>query len=140
MNIPIKLFYPESKVPTQSKRGDAGYDLYCCEAKPVTLYPNERYAFSTGVGMSIPLGYYGRIAGRSGLAIKGIDVLGGIIDHGYTGLIKAILINDGPALIINPGDRIAQLIIEACHSVTFVPVDYLDDTERGVGGFGSTGS
>lgn len=90
--------------------------------------------------MSIPAGYYGRVAGRSGLAIQGIDVLGGVVDHGYTGLIKAILLNTShDNLQINPGDRIAQIVIEACQEVTFTIVDHLDDTDRGAGGFGSTG-
>ncbi len=86
-------------------------------------------------------GYYGRIAPRSGLAAKyGIDVLAGVCDASYRGEVGVVLINHGNAAFpIKPGDRIAQLIIEACAPVTWRVVDQLSDTSRSNGGFGSTG-
>lgn len=138
MNIPIVLA-PGAKAPTKARRGDAGYDLYALHAS--TILPGERWVASTGVSLAIPGDYYGRIAGRSGLAAKaGIDVLGGVLDSSFTGPVSVILLNtSNAAVVIQAGDRIAQLIIEACHLATFIPVDYLDTTERGAGGFGSSG-
>lgn len=138
MNIPIVLD-GTAYIPTQAKRGDAGYDLYSPIA--LTIAPGKRELINTGIALAIPAGYYGRLAGRSGLANKaGIDVLGGVLDSSYRGYVGVILLNtsDQP-FVINRGDRIAQLIIEACHLATFIPVDYLDTTDRGAGGFASTG-
>lgn len=140
MNIPMAAeTWAAAYAPTQAKRGDAGYDLRA--PYDDILEPGERKVIDTGLSFAIPEGYYGRIAPRSGLAAKmGIDVLGGVVDSSYRGKVGVILLNTGSsALAISKGDRIAQLIIEACHTATFVPVDYLDASDRGAGGFGSTG-
>ena len=161
MEIFIKKVHPSATLPTAACNWDAGYDLYACE--PASILPMERKAVSVGIAIEIPLGYYGRIAPRSGLAIhKGVDVLGGVIDSQYRSEIKVILINLNlpEALFVNnknkyanaynnifgskmrydiaPGDRIAQLIIEKCHHVSWKQREELSDSERD-GGFGSTG-
>ena len=95
----------------------------------------------TGISISIPRGYYGRVAPRSGLALRdGIDVLAGVIDAGYRGEVGVILINFGDkSFAFRKGDRIAQLIIEKCHEVEWQEVDELNGTARGDDGFGSSG-
>ena len=125
--------------PRRRKRGDAGYDLY--SPASYTIEPGKRLLINTGVSLAIPNGYYGRVAARSGLAAKaGIDVLGGVLDSSYRGYVGVILLNTSDQTFsINSGDRIAQLIIEACFAADFVQVSYLDDTDRGAGGFGHSG-
>ena len=138
MNIPIKLA-EGATLPAQARRGDAGYDLCCLHN--ATMLPGERWVATTGVSRAIPPGHYGRIAPRSGLAAKkGIDVLGGVVDCAYRGDIGVILLNTSKDVVtFDAGDKIAQLIIETCHSANFTIVDYLDNTDRGAGGFGHTG-
>ncbi len=142
MQIPIKLLSPSAVIPARAKEHDAGYDLFNAEPEAVVLQQNERRLFPTGVAMAIPAGYYGRIADRSGLAKKeGLHVLGGVVDCGYGGNIGVILINLGWLPVrIEPGQRIAQIIIERCETAEFQVVDELPTSERGAGGFGSTGS
>jgi dUTP pyrophosphatase len=103
----------------------------------------QRKMVATGVQLEIPEGYYGRIAPRSGLALKqGIDVLAGVIDSSYRGEIKVIIFNTDNQKVfkVNVGDRIAQLIIEKHYNFDFVEVEDLETTDRGEGGFGSSGS
>lgn len=141
MNLPIKLLNPDAKMPTKGSSGSAGYDLYASIEDPWAIECGQRVAVPTGISVAIPEGYYGRIAPRSGLAYKhGIDVFGGVIDSDYRGEIKAILYNtEGDDFQMKPGDRIAQLIIERCHDVKFIEFDELPPSDRGNGGFGSTG-
>lgn len=160
MKIKIKRLYPGAIIPTRAKSSDAGYDLYAGETR--VIGPMDRLVISTGICVEIPEGYYGRVAPRSGLAIKeGIDVLGGVIDSGYRSDIGVILINLNLPDIVNAskyakahqvlfgqrnrmqiekGDRIAQLIIEKCHDIEFEEVEALSESERGESGFGSSGS
>ncbi len=139
MKIRVKKVFAEANLPTRANDSDAGYDLYSTESLPIT--PSSRQAICTGICVEIPKGYYGRIAPRSGLALKaGVDVLGGVIDSGYRDEIKVILINLGETLVsIDEGDRIAQLIIEKCEDIEWENVDSLNDSERGESGFGSSG-
>ena len=125
--------------PTRSNDADAGNDLRANKA--TMLSPGERQLIGTGITVAIPLGFYGLIAPRSGLAVKnGIDVLGGIVDSGYSGEIMVCLINHGQTMFrVQPGDRIAQLIIQPCASVEWEQVSVLPETKRGAAGFGSTG-
>ena len=137
----IKFLSKEAKVPMRANPSDAGADL--CSVEDFILNPLERKAISTGISLEIPEGHYGRIAPRSGLAYKnGIDVLAGVVDSSYRGEIKVILFNTDKEnyFKINIGDRIAQLIIEKHFNFEFEIVEDLSYTQRGEGGFGSTGT
>jgi dUTP pyrophosphatase len=142
LTIPLKKLDPSIEAPQAQNRGDAGYDLRSTE--DVVIEPGERALVGTGIALAIPEGYAGFVQPRSGLAIKhGITALNspGLIDSGYRDEIKVILINHDPreAFEIKKGDRIAQLVIQRYESVDFVETDNLEDSERGLGGFGSTG-
>jgi dUTP pyrophosphatase len=138
MEILIKKTHPEATVPTQATEGDAGYDLYSVEE--VTLAPLARAIIKTGISVAIPLGFYGRVAPRSGLALKkGLDVLAGVIDAGYRGDVGVVLINlSAESVTLEKKSKIAQLIIEKCHDVDWLEVDDLSESERGDGGYGSS--
>lgn len=136
----IKLTDFNSQIPTKGSEHSAGYDLYsCCNA---LIYPQERALVKTGIVLEIPEGYYGRIAPRSGLALKnGIDVMAGVIDSDYRGEIGVILYNTDKKIPfhIKIGDRIAQLIIEKYYNFDLEKSEDLNFSDRGSGGFGSTG-
>lgn len=143
-SIPCRLLDSRATLPTRRSEGAAGYDIHALlprDQESLTIAPMARAMIPTGLSMSIFYGYYGRIAPRSGLAVRyGIDVLGGVIDSDYTGEIKVILINLGSEpFVVRTGDRIAQLIIESCADKRFIAVDTLPFTSRGDSGFGSTG-
>lgn len=129
-------------LPTFAHAGDAGMDLRSIET--VTLQPMERRLVATGLAVAIPDGYAGLVLPRSGLALKkGLTVANtpGLIDAHYRGELKVIAINVDPKnpVTIEAGDRIAQLVIQRIPEVQIVEVDELDDTDRGEGGFGSSG-
>ena len=135
----IKKLHPDAITPTKGTPVAAGYDLYCIEDFEIPA--RERAMISTGIAVHIPHGCYGRVAPRSSLALKfGIDVGAGVIDEDYRGELKVILFNHSNNNFVGKkGERIAQLIIEQiCHCPITV-VDDLNQTERGEGGFGSTG-
>jgi len=135
----VKSLGPNFKSPFRKHKTDAGYDIHAAEEW--ILSPGDWHAVSTQMAVAIPPGYYGRVAPRSGLAFKhAIDVLAGVCDSSFRGEIKAILINHGKEdYKIEIGDRIAQLIIEKIATPPVEVVDDLDETDRGEGGFGSTG-
>ena len=139
----IEIIGPEDMMPHYGSEEAAGADLRACVDTPVTLKPGERAMIPTGLRMAIPSGYEGQVRPRSGLAArKGLTVLNspGTIDADYRGDVKVILINLGQDEVqIARGERIAQLIIAPVTRVDFCNVESLDDTERGHGGFGSTG-
>jgi len=141
MKIDVMKTVGDAHLPTYARDGDAGADLYSLHA--VNIMPGEYKLVSTGIAMAIPQGYVGLIHPRSGLAAKhGITVLNapGTIDAGYRGEIKVLLINHGKEIYnIERAERIAQLVIQKVENVFFEPVDELDVTERGIGGFGSSG-
>lgn len=136
----FKRLHAEAKLPTRGSAEAAGLDIYAAE--PVTLAPGKRAVVRTGVSVAIPRGFYGRVAPRSGLAVRhGIDTLSGVIDSDYRGEILCVLVNHGDEPFeIEPGARIAQLIIESIALPEPEWADKLDETVRGAGGFGSTGS
>jgi len=140
MKISVLKLHPDATLPTQGAPFDAGYDLTSVEHKKIP--PMGRAVVPTGISMEIPEGFYGRVAPRSGLAVKkGIDVLAGVIDSGYRNEIGVVLINLGGSLVTLPaGTRIAQIIIEKCHEVEWNDVEELGASNRGQGGFGSTGT
>ena len=129
-----------AKIPTRGSAGAAGYDLSSTEN--VCVYPGKRALISTGIAVKLPQGVYGRVAPRSGLAVKnGIQVGAGVVDADYQGEVKVLLFNHGDMQFnVNVGDRIAQLICERYEAPEVIIVTSLDDTSRGEGGFGSTGT
>lgn len=140
MRIDIKHLTQSAKTPVRAKAGDAGSDLFADH--PYILAGGDRAVIKTGIAIAVPEGYYARVAPRSGLAVKaGIDVLAGVIDAGFRSEVGVVLINHGTNdFRIDAGDRIAQLIIEACHPVEWNGVTELPSSERGENGFGSSGT
>ncbi len=141
LQINVKKLSENATIPTQGTSFAAGYDLYAAEDAVVVC--GTRKLIKTNISMEITPGYYGRIAPRSGLAYKnGIDVLAGVIDSDYRGDIGVILHNTDKNIdfTVKKGDRIAQIIFEACYTATLNNVDNLDNTLRQAGGFGSTGT
>ncbi len=143
MQVRIKRLDPGLPLPSYAHDGDAGMDLYSRE--DLTLAPGERALVGTGLALAIPNGYAGFVQPRSGLAIRhGLSLVNtpGLIDSHYRGELKVIAINlDSAAPIdIHRGDKVAQLVIQRVERAQFVEVDALDDTVRGEGGFGSTGT
>ena len=139
MKLLIKRLSEDSIVPTRASPGSVGYDLY--STSNMFIPPLERGIVNTGIAATIPMGVYGRIAPRSGLAVKhGIQTGAGVIDPDYTGELKVILFNHGSEKFeIKQGDRIAQLILEKCETPLIEEVNAIKDTERGTRGFGSSG-
>lgn len=165
LNIRFVRAKSNAQIPTRADNDEtnAGYDLYACES--TTIRPFERKIIPIGLKIEIPEGYYGRIAPRSGLAVKkGIDVMAGVIDSGYRNEVGVVLVNFevlgflahlfqlSKALAafsqmfglpgefqINPGDRIAQIIFEKCHSASWQETDKLSESKRGLTGFGDSG-
>ena len=164
MQIKVKKLNPNAKLPTQGSQYAAGYDLYAVET--VWIEGNKTRLISTGLSIEIPEGYFGAIYARSGLATKqGLRPANcvGIIDSDYRGPVMVAIHNDSPeiemksismgdntyvnkpginetaAKKIDAGQRIAQLVIQKFEPIEFLEVDELDTTERGQGGFGSTG-
>ena len=140
----IKPLSPLATIPTYQTNGSAGLDLHACVSEDLTLEPGERLMVPTGLAMAIPKGYEGCVRPRSGWAWKhGLTVLNspGTIDSDYRGEIKVILYNTGkePILIAN-GERIAQLVVQVVPQIMVSVVSELDETTRGEGGFGSTGT
>ncbi len=134
---------PDVGVPEYAHAGDAGCDL--TSRAEVVLEPGDRAIVPTGIAMSIPPGYAGFVQPRSGLAIKhGVSIVNtpGLIDSHYRGEIKVVLINLDPSELfhVRKGDKICQLVFQKVEQADFVQVNGLDETERGSGGFGSTGT
>ena len=142
VNVNIKRLDESIELPTYAYEGDAGLDLRAAE--DVLIKPFERCLVSTGIAIALPDGFAGFVQPRSGLAIKqGLTVLNtpGLIDAHYRGELKVIAINLDPntPVQIKRGDRIAQLVIQEVPCVTLTEVSVLDETDRGAGGFGSSG-
>jgi len=141
--VPVKRLahFAGLELPAYATDGAAGMDVLAAE--DVTLPPGGRHAVSTGLAMAIPHGFEIQVRPRSGLALKhGISVPNapGTIDSDYRGELKVIVINHGTeTFAIHRGDRIAQLVLAPVTRASWLPVDELDGTERGEGGFGSTG-
>ena len=142
VTLPIKRLDPTVELPSYAYEGDAGLDLRSNE--DVTLAPLERKLVSTGLAIAIPEGYAGFVQPRSGLALReGLSMANtpGLIDAHYRGELKVCAINLDPSksIHIQRGERIAQLVIKQVPVVSLQEVDELDETDRGVGGFGSSG-
>lgn len=131
------------QLPSYATVGSAGMDLKANTSEPIALKPMERYLFPTGIYIQLPEGYEAQIRPRSGLAVKyGITVTNatGTIDMDYIGEIGVSLINlSNETFVVHPGERIAQMVIAKYEKISWKEVSVLDETERGSGGFGSTG-
>ncbi|WP_417144924.1 dUTP diphosphatase [Raoultibacter massiliensis] len=143
IEVPIRLIDSGLEMPAYAHPGDAGLDLR--SSTDMSLAPFERALVPTGIAVAIPEGYAGFVVPRSGLAIKqGLSIVNapGLIDSCYRGEIKIIAINLDPAakIEIKRGDRVAQLVIMATPVVSLATCDQLEESERGAGGFGSSGS
>jgi dUTP diphosphatase len=141
IEVPIRRLRPDAIVPERAYAGDAGVDLAACER--VALAPGERVAVGTGLAVAIPEGFAGFVQPRSGLAARhGITIVNapGLIDSGYRGEVRVVLLNTDrrAPFVVEPGMRIAQLVVLAVPDVELVEVDELPETERGVRGFGSS--
>ncbi|MCB7108318.1 dUTP diphosphatase [Agathobacter rectalis] len=143
MHVKVKKLTETSKLPTRGSVFSAGFDLYADNNVDITIHPHETRKIGTGLALEIPDGYYGAIFARSGLATKeGLRPANcvGICDSDYRGeYIVAIHNDSNEDRVIEPKERIAQLIIMQYPHITFEEVDELSDTSRGEGGFGSTG-
>ena len=142
MKLPIARLNEEAVLPSRAHEGDAGLDLRACEAAHIG--PGERWSVGTGIAVEIPDGHAGLVLPRSGLAKRhGISLVNspGLIDSGYRGEIRVLLLNTDPAEVfrVEPGDRIAQLVITPIALVEPVEAEILTDSARGDGGFGSSG-
>jgi dUTP pyrophosphatase len=143
VRIEVQRLDPALPMPAYARDGDAGLDLYAAET--VTLAPGARAAVGTGIAVAIPPGCAGFVLPRSGLALRhGLSLVNtpGLIDAGYRGEIRVILINhdrEAPVTLTR-GDRIAQLVIQRIEPADLIEVDKLSPTSRGSGGFGSTGA
>ena len=142
LQVPLKLVDDAAVAPQSAYAGDAGIDLR--STADMTLQPFERALIPTGLAMAIPEGYAGFVLPRSGSAIKqGLSLVNapGLIDSNYRGEIKCIAINlDAKTPIeVHVGDRVAQLVIMRVEQAALMQVDELDETQRGAGGFGSSG-
>lgn len=143
MKLKVKKLNPKAKIPSYQTNGSAGADLCALLESPVTIEPNQTVLIPTGLSFAIPEGYGGFIFARSGLASKkGLAPANkvGVIDSDYRGELMVALHNHGKeAQTILPEDRIAQFVIMPILQADFLLVDTLEETERGAGGFGSTG-
>ena len=144
MQIKIKKVNPNAKLPTHGSEQAAGYDLYAClDTENITIDAHKTVKVPTGLSMAIPEGYFGAIFARSGLAAKeGLRPANcvGVVDSDYRGEFIVMLHNDTnePKTVEN-GDRVAQLVVMPYMPIDFEETDSLDETQRGTGGFGSTG-
>lgn len=144
MKINIKLLNELAKVPTRGSEYAAGYDLYAATDKVINILPHDTVKIGTGIAVELKKGTFGGIFARSGLATKrGLRPSNcvGVIDSDYRGELIVALHNDTSEIAeVKPGERIAQLIVMPYESIEFEEVDILEDTKRGNGGFGSTGT
>ncbi len=141
--VSVKLLDPRAKLPAYGSADAAGADLYALADEPVTIAPGQTVLIHTGIALAIPQGYVGLVYARSGLATKqGLAPANkvGVIDADYRGELMVALHNHGgEPRTVQSGDRVAQLVIAPYLTAQFQPADELDDTQRGEGGFGSTG-
>ena len=142
MDLPVAKLNDEAVLPSRAHEGDAGLDLYACEAAHIG--PGERWSVGTGVAVEIPYRHAGLVLPRSGMAREhGITLVNspGLIDAGYRGELRVLLLNTDPAEVfrVAPGDRIAQLVLVPVAIAAPVEAAALAESQRGDGGFGSSG-
>ena len=141
--VPVKKLRPNAKLPTYGSEFAAGADLYACLEEPVTIQPQETVKIPTGIAMEIPIGYVGLVYGRSGLACKRNLAPAnkvGVVDSDYRGELLVFLHNHGTVpQTVEPGERVAQMVLTPYLTAEFFETEELSETVRGTGGFGSTG-
>jgi len=138
MELKIRRIHPEAKLPSYGHKGDAGLDLFSCA--DYVLGAGEVKAIQTGIKVAIPRGYVGLIWDKSGISLKGVHKLAGVVDAGYRGEVQVVMINLGNTPYeIKKGMKIAQMLIQPISEVEVIETEDLDDTLRGEDGFGSTG-
>ena len=144
MNIKYKVLNELAKEPTRGSEYAAGYDLYAATDKEISLFPHTTQLIGTGLAFELPDGYFGAVYARSGLASKkGLRPANcvGVVDSDYRGEVMVALHNDSDHIMtIDAGERIAQLVLIPYVNMTFEQVEELNTTNRGEGGFGSTGN
>ncbi|MGN0979987.1 MAG: dUTP diphosphatase [Candidatus Avoscillospira sp.] len=142
--VPVKKLRPNAKLPTYGSEFAAGADLYACLEEPVTIQPQEAVKIPTGIAMEIPMGYVGLVYGRSGLACKRNLAPAnkvGVVDSDYRGELLVFLHNHGTIpQTVEPGERVAQMVLTPYLTAEFFETEELSETVRGTGGFGSTGT
>ena len=142
IDLPVARLRDDAILPAQAYEGDAGLDLVACER--IELAPGERGVVGTGVAVAVPEGWAGLVVPRSGLAAKhGLTLVNspGLIDAGYRGELRVIMLNTDKKepFVVEPGMRIAQLVLVEAAAVRLLEVDALSESERGTGGLGSSG-
>src|SRR5512140_1804584 len=138
MELKVKRINPEAKLPVYGHPGDAGLDLF--SVIDLDLAPGEVLAVPTGIQIAVPAGHVGLVWDKSGISLKGVHRLAGVIDAGYRGEVQVVMINLGAALFpLRKGMKIAQLLVQPVAAVEVVEAETLDGTSRGEGGFGSPG-
>lgn len=139
MNVRIKKLHEEAKAPEYAHQGDAGMDVFALEQ--VSLQPGERAVVPTGVAMAVPEGHVALVWDKSGRAVKeGLTTMAGVIDAGYRGEVGIVVLNASTeVIVVEKHQKVAQILIQPVVSPTLEVVEDLDDTNRGDGGFGSTG-
>jgi dUTP pyrophosphatase len=138
MELKVRKIQEDAKVPHYSHKGDAGLDLF--SSIDSVLNKGEVKPVPTGIQMAIPEGHVGLVWDKSGISLKGVHRLAGVIDSGYRGEVRVVMVNFGEeTFVIKKGMKIAQLLIQPVMDVEVVEADELEETSRGENGFGSTG-
>lgn len=141
--VRVKKLHPNAKLPTYGSACAAGADLYACLDEPVTIAPGQTYWVSTGIALEVPAGCAGLVFARSSLGAKrGLAPANkvGVVDSDYRGEVRVVLFNHSQEpQTIEPGERVAQFVITPVVTPVYVEAEELQDTDRGTGGFGSTG-
>jgi dUTP pyrophosphatase len=138
MEIRVKRIHKDARLPRYGHSGDAGLDLFSCVDE--VLKPGEVKPIPTGIQAAIPRGHVGLVWDKSGISLKGVHRLAGVVDSGYRGEILVVMINLGSKpFVIQAGMKIAQMLIQPVQEATIVETEELDQTGRGANGFGSTG-
>jgi len=138
MELKVKKIHRDAKLPVYQHKGDAGMDVFSCV--DCVLDVGETKPVPSGIKLAVPEGFVGLIWDKSGISLKGVHRLAGVVDSGYRGEVRVVMANLGKEpFIIEKGMKIAQLLSQSVETVDVIETEELEDTSRGEGGFGSTG-
>jgi dUTP pyrophosphatase len=138
MELKVKKIHPDAKLPQYSHKGDAGLDLF--SSVDCVLKKGEVKPIPTGIKIAIPEGHVGLVWDKSGISLKGVHRLAGVIDSGYRGEVQVVMANlGGESFEVKKGMKIAQLLVQSVQEVNVIETENLEETSRGENGFGSTG-